>query len=557
MATLKNLTINDTGFIQVPSGTTAQRTGSPANGAVRFNTTKGVEEIYDGVGWKNSRGGIVEATSTGNVHTCIVDNIYKAHVFTGNGTLSVTQGGIVEYLLVGAGGGGGMDMGGGGGGGAVIEGTFQVSPGNYDIIVGRGGFGAPAGGGGYRTDGVGPQPSFHQFTISATSGGNTSAFGVTAPGGGYGGSSYFQYTPNYGYGANGASGGGASGYSDGSGGRQGFGTSGLGFDGGSSAGQYYSGGGGGAGGPGIGGGNQPNGGPGKLSTILGRDIYFGAGGGGGSYSLGTGGNGGLGGGGAGAVGAAAAGANGYNNGMVSAGGSPNSQTNTRGGDAGKNTGSGGGGGSHYNISNQGGEGGDGIVVVRYKVAPAEIVADQEYERLFFVGNNGNLTITGNGTRCVNIFKTGGSSSWDTQAYILQGFTAPCTIEFNKMAAVPSGDNGVSYCMIGWNIDPTTDASYSSIDHASYPFTINNYHMYNNGSGIALGSTWDPSKKFYIVYAANGFTYHYNGSTLLYSANRGTGSTVYLDTSFYSVNNIYGGFSNIRIIKKAWNGTSYT
>jgi len=36
------------------------------------------------------------------------------------------------------------------------------------------------GSGGYRTDGVGPQPSGHQFTVSATSGGNTSAFGVTA-----------------------------------------------------------------------------------------------------------------------------------------------------------------------------------------------------------------------------------------------------------------------------------------------------------------------------------------------------------------------------------------
>ena len=51
-------------------------------------------------------------------------------------------------------------------------------------------------------------------------------------------------------------------------------------------------------------------------------------------------------------------------------------------------------------------------------------------------------------------------------------------------------------------------------------------------------------------------YHYNGPTLLYSVNYGS-ATVYLDTSFYAVNNIYGGFSNIRVIKKAWNGTGYT
>jgi hypothetical protein len=42
-----------------------------------------------------------------------------------------------------------------------------------------------------------------------------------------------------------------------------------------------------------------------------------------------------------------------------------SQTNTPGGNAGANTGGGGGGGSHYNVTNKGGEGGSGIVVVRY------------------------------------------------------------------------------------------------------------------------------------------------------------------------------------------------
>ena len=126
-----------------------------------------------------------------------------------------------------------------------------------------------------------------------------------------------------------------------------------------------------------------------------------------------------------------------------------------------------------------------------------------------------------------------------------------------MSAVPSGDNSASYCMIGWNPDPTTDSSYSSIDHASYPFNISAYHVYHNGSNVLASGVWDPSKKFYIVYAANGYMYHYNGSTLLYSVNYGTGAAVYVDSSFYSVNSIYGGFSNIRVIKKAWNGTGYT
>jgi hypothetical protein len=43
---------------------------------------------------------------------------------------------------------------------------------------------------------------------------------------------------------------------------------------------------------------------------------------------------------------------------------------------------------------------------------------------------------------------------------------------------------------------------------------------------------------------------------LVSYNKGTGGTVYVDSSYYSVNGTYGGFSNIRVIKKAWNGTTY-
>ena len=39
MATLKNTTINDTGYLVIPVGNTVQRPDSPANGMMRFNTT--------------------------------------------------------------------------------------------------------------------------------------------------------------------------------------------------------------------------------------------------------------------------------------------------------------------------------------------------------------------------------------------------------------------------------------------------------------------------------------------------------------------------------------
>lgn len=40
-----------TGQLKLPVGTTAQRTGSPAQGMARFNSTLGCEEIYNGTAW--------------------------------------------------------------------------------------------------------------------------------------------------------------------------------------------------------------------------------------------------------------------------------------------------------------------------------------------------------------------------------------------------------------------------------------------------------------------------------------------------------------------------
>jgi hypothetical protein len=51
MATLKNTTINDTGFLRLPVGTTAQRPASPTVGEIRYNTTIGGVEVYNGTGW--------------------------------------------------------------------------------------------------------------------------------------------------------------------------------------------------------------------------------------------------------------------------------------------------------------------------------------------------------------------------------------------------------------------------------------------------------------------------------------------------------------------------
>ena len=299
--------------------------------------------------------------ATGGVITTVGE--YRVHRFNSSSSFTISSlrsSSIeVEYLIVAGGGGAGMDMGGGGGGGGVLNGNTILSTGTYTVTVGAGGVGAPAG----STSG---QPAFHQFTIGATSGGNSSFNGLTATGGGFGASSYYGYTPNYGTPGNGGCGGGPSGYSDGSTRSGGTGISGQGFAGGGGGGQYYSGGGGGAGAVGTSSTARPDGGTGKLTGILGKPFHFGGGGGGASYSLSTGGFGGLGGGGGGALGTAPGGTGGLEWGQAGGGGSPGTWANTPGGNGGTNTGGGGGGGAHYNANNKGGNGGSGIVIIRYK-----------------------------------------------------------------------------------------------------------------------------------------------------------------------------------------------
>lgn len=154
MASLKNTTINDTGFIQLPSGTTAQRPTAAA-GMMRYNSTLGCTEIYN------------SATATWN---CLCEGTYTA-----------------ELLLVGGGGGGGAATGGGGGGGGGAGGVVYVSSytitggTSYSITVGAGGPGALWYHFGTGTRNLSPGGSMY------SRGGDTTGFGYTAYGGGNGG----------------------------------------------------------------------------------------------------------------------------------------------------------------------------------------------------------------------------------------------------------------------------------------------------------------------------------------------------------------------------------
>ena len=248
---------------------------------------------------------------------------YNVHTFTSSGTLTVTNSGVVDVLVVGGGGGGAVDdgAGGGGAGGLIEQGGVFVPSGSVSVTVGAGG------------------PGGTSVTDTTSMIGLDSVFlGITAIGGGASRneSGSVQVKSELSGGCGAGAGGGTGAYGPGTG-RQGFG-------GGTSTQGSPGWPGGGGGGMGSAGGNSTStvggsGGNGVTSSLqTGSAItYCGGGGGSTNNSSYTPGSGGTGGGGAGGAG-------------------------TNGTDGTANTGGGGGAGS--GPSYDGGSGGSGIVVVR-------------------------------------------------------------------------------------------------------------------------------------------------------------------------------------------------
>lgn len=253
--------------------------------------------------------------------TLTQDGNYSVRTFTTSGTLTVSEDGIADVLIVAGGGGGGGSVGGGGGGGGVVYlpgHTFTA--GTYSVAVGAGGTGGPV-------------------STRGGNGGNSSVAGLpVAVGGGGGGTA--SGGPSAGQ-AGGSGGGGA--YAAGA---AGAGTAGQGYAGaaGGSAGFSSGGGGGGEVGKAPVSSIAGAGGQGFASAIFPAATHYGGGGGGagqGGYAS-AGGLGGAGGGGSGGLSAA--------------------------GTAGAvNSGGGGGGGGFSGSGFSGGAGGSGVVIIRYQV----------------------------------------------------------------------------------------------------------------------------------------------------------------------------------------------
>jgi hypothetical protein len=298
------------------SGTRIGGAGGSGFVAVRYPITPSLDNFID------ASGGTTVLVTEGGVR-------YRRHTFTnvGNTNFVVSSigqdnplalSGEIEYLVVGGGGQGGTvtsnGSSGGGGAGGVLNGKLRIpSTGVYTVTVGAGG-----------TGGAANQPG---------NAGGTSSIGslISASGGSGGGG---RDTRNS---ANGASSGGA-GKTGTTGGTSGTAIAGQGNRGSDSTGlaNNISGGGGGAGSATS---NQ-NGGAGRSISITGGPIIYGGGGGGGS------------------------------NGVGGSGGGGNAASNANGAPGQANTGGGGGGVFRSSGTRVGGDGGSGIVIIKYPVGLA-------------------------------------------------------------------------------------------------------------------------------------------------------------------------------------------
>ena len=325
-----------TGYLALPQGTTGQRSGSPVNGMIRYNTTNYSMEVYLRDSW---------------------------FTLASNPNIAST----VEIMLVAGGGTGGKNNGGGSGqgagggaGGLIYIPVFPVGTGSYTVTVGNGGAstsGTTAANGG---NSVFTNAS---RTLTANGGGsggwnnNTNNAQIGGCGGG-------QWYPAY----TGAASNQPSTTNDGI---STYTSTGFGNAGGNSGATdpYAAGGGGvGAAGGNFNGINGPVGGIGLAYSISGASTYYGGGGGGAGYS----------------------GNSPYNEYAGGAGGGGTGSNDSYSSISNGTANTGGGGGS-------GGSGGSGVVVIRYADTYASATSTTGSPTITVAGGYRIYSWTGNGS----------------------------------------------------------------------------------------------------------------------------------------------------------------
>jgi hypothetical protein len=402
-------------------------------------------------------------SASGGAKARIGDDV--VHTFGESGTFTVTSGeGTMEVLIIAGGGGGAVGQGGAGGaGGVVYREALPVSaraeP--YEIVVGAGGIGALCA------------EDSGTIVRSNTSGGNSSAFGLTAIGGGRG-------APAGSHGAAGGSGGGNSRlYPQQTHG--GAGTEGQGFAGGNGT-SYSGGGGGGAGAPGSQG-HPSQGGIGRRFDIAGREVGYAGGGAGGMCSVSRMGCGGL-----------------------------ADERKRVGLDGLDGAGSGGAAGGFQGAAAKlfGGHGGSGVVIIRYRSN----------------GQGFGETLQGaTGGDEIVAYKENGVT-WQAHIFRTNGtFTLPAGNRRLQLLAVGGGGGGGGDSGGGGGAGGVLIVSNLFVNAGTYPIEIGAGGPPHNGSNFA--SNGCPTRAFGFTVPGGGFSRYSTGESLHAMAGASGGGGAYV------------------------------
>lgn len=140
--------------------------------------------------------------------------------------------------------------------------------------------------------------------------------------------------------------------------------------------------------------------------------------------------------------------------------------------------------------------------------------------------NAALNLIGRGVtvNSNNVFKSAGTSAWDSDVYSLQGYTNGAFVSFQPAQA------GLAL-MIGLNTDPTTDSSYTSLDYAMYCMAAGTLQVYNNGTLAFTGGAYAAGDKLLVAYDGAFVRYLQNGA-VIFQQPAPPNLSLFLDSSFF-------------------------
>lgn len=185
-----------------------------------------------------------------------------------------------------------------------------------------------------------------------------------------------------------------------------------------------------------------------------------------------------------------------------------------------------------------------------KTSPTESTNPADYAWSEYIGPpnfglasfNTNSVVAGN-----KLIKVAGGNAWNASIHSTESYKGGASVSFIV-------DTTLTAFMVGLNTDPTTNASYDSIDYALY-CASGTAQIYESGAGIAIVGSYAVGDVFTITYNGKSVIYSVVGvgggaPIILRSVAAPAGLSLFLDTSLNDP-----GYQNGRILSFTAAGTA--